>query len=198
MTETTTSATVVQLAREIVRTHDLSACPILADALQEEGLGEAGDLNELRAEQVFGRKPCAEEVGRLLIDLLGVAVVVDDAEDNRTGRLRARTVNADSCARRVAARALVSGRAYYCTHGGSVANAYGYAAATEGVLAAAVYDAGSNVVRVKVYGGELAANKVTAAGVAGLFGFRDLCDGRASGARQRAALEALYAAVVGG
>jgi hypothetical protein len=191
------SGTAQNLARTIAATHDLGLCPILADALQDAGCDDSDALDELRAGAVFGREPTASAVGEILGDILGVAVLRLPDEDRRTGRLRARTVSADDVVARTAARAVVNGRAYFAGHGGSVPNSCGYTASTEGVLVAAVYDHDANVVRVKVWAAELAANKVTNRGVAALFGFGDLCDKRVSQTRKDAARERLYAEVAG-
>jgi hypothetical protein len=196
--EMTITTTARELAREIVRTHDLSLCPILADALDDADSADQEAVRELRAEAVFGRRPITAEVGKILIGLLGVRVERVAGHDGRSGRLRTRTVDADRYASKAAAEAVVIGRSWVATHGGSVANSYGYAAETEGVLAAAVYDTTANVVRVRVWAGQLPANKVTTGGVCGLFGFRDLADDRVGAFRREAARQAVYAAVTQG
>jgi hypothetical protein len=191
----TTSPSALSLAREIAATHDVGLCPVLADALEEAGY-PAEELNELRAERVYGRRPYSESVGRVLADILAVRVERLPDDDGRTHTLRARTVAVDDLAETVAYRAVFAGRAWAVRHGGSVANNYRYRAYTEGAMAAAVYDAATNTVRVKVWAGQLPANKVTACGVAGMFGFGDLADGRVGAARKAAASERLYAEVV--
>ena len=85
--------------------------------------------------------------------------------DDRSGRIRVRSVDH----REVAARALEKAREtgqprVQVRHGGSVCNTYGYPAATEAVLAVAFPLKGDFV--AVVYASQLAANKVTLRGAA--------------------------------
>lgn len=111
------------------------------------------------------------------------------ASDTRTGRLRARTVCAETvaldCA--LAQREKGAWRAVV-RDGGDVANSYGYRAYTEAVLA--VCDPQGRVV---VWAAQLAANKVTSSGAAGacLLPAWALFDGRTGAARKAAAWEAV-------
>lgn len=181
------------LAEQITSTHDLSLCPILADALEESGYTDQTDLRELRARHTFGRDPYTRPVGRILMRVLGITVRVVYSTDGRSPRRRTRRVSLDQAASDCAFGAIVQGRAWVVRDGGSVPNSYGYAALTDGVLVAARYDAATRTVYVTERAGELPANKVTHAGVAGLFGFRDLCDGRVSFERRYDAKAALFA-----
>ena len=96
-------------------------------------------------------------------------------------RLRVRSVNEFALAERVADRSLEKGRAaIHCTHGGGVANRYGYPASTEAVLAVAL-----DAQTVVLWARRLPANKVTLAGAAGKYA--DLYDGRTGKERTDAA-----------
>lgn len=185
------TGTVVALARQIVLTRDVSVSPILADAMQDAGYD--GDLSELRACQVFNRNPDSAAVGRIVAGILEVRFDPIPGIDERSGRLRVRKVDAETAAEDAAFQAIVKGRANLVRLGGTVANSYGYRAETEGVLAAAVYDADINVVRFTFWACQIAANKATARGVCAAFGFGDLRDRRVGNERRRAAQESLYA-----
>jgi hypothetical protein len=77
-------------------------------------------------------------------------------------RLRARTVSEAETARRAACKALASGEwAYALSHGGSVANSYGYRAFTETVVAVSDPEG-----RVAVWKSTAPANKVGGRAVA--------------------------------
>lgn len=111
---------------------------------------------------------------------------VRTVRDDRTHRLRARTVDTDSVAVRVSAHAMAAGSpAYLVRHGGGVANSYGYPAETECVVAVGLPNG-----NVAVWASQTSANKVTLAGaaraavgpVAG-----DLWDGRTGTNRQEKA-----------
>lgn len=193
------AASVQSIARQIAESRNLSLCPVLADALEESGYENRDDLSELRAEQVYSRKPIAEEVGRVLAEILSVTVVRLADEDNRPGhaRRRTRTVDVEKAVEDVIHRAIVRSLSYTARHGGTVANKYAYPAVTEGVFAAAIYDAATNTVRVKAWAGELPANKTSYAGVAAIAGYRDLLDERMGEARTAAAKQALRAELAG-
>lgn len=109
--------------------------------------------------------------------LVDVATVVHGRYvlDSSTGRARARTV---AMTRDKAIKAVL--RAHQCgtvrvfaTHGGSVANSYGYSATTEALVYLASPDG-----RVACWRHTLLANGVTLKGVAGRVGLADLFDER--------------------
>lgn len=174
-----------KIAAEIVRSHDAGLAPCLADALEESGAEfSTADLAALRS-----GKPRHDVLGRILADVLGIRIDIE-TEDDRNPRRRTRRVDADDLAHRVAWRAIVQGRAYAVDHGGTVANAYSYPAVTDGVLAIARLE--GDRVRCAVLAGELPAKKVTAAGVAALWGHRQAFDERYSESNRKAAVEAMF------
>lgn len=117
-------------------------------------------------------------------------------DDERTGKIRVRSVNTDSLVREVAEDAAKSkhGRAYIVQHGGTVCNSYGYPAATEAVVVVAIRDE-SGEVNVAVYATQIRANKATLGGVMSNclgYAFAPVCDDRFSVTARKAATKALY------
>lgn len=188
--------TVMSLARAIQAAKAWDRLPILADAMEEAGYTDAGNLNELRAAVVFGRAPLLSCIGRIMMDLF-TTTTTTTTTDLRNPNRRTRLVSTDAAAADAAAKAMCLGAAFVCRNGGGVANAYKYPAVTDGVLAAAVYDPAANRVVIRLFAGELPANKVTPRGVCAMHGFPDLLDGRVSATRQAAAAAALFATVTG-
>lgn len=111
--------------------------------------------------------------------------------DSTTGRIRVRACSLDTAETAVKAASSQSGRCIRATHGGGVANAYGYPAETEAeVQLGLVCDSG---IFVGVWRAQLPANKVTVSGAAAACTGRRLFDGRFREERlaaQRDALEA--------
>lgn len=86
--------------------------------------------------------------------------------DDRTGRLKRRTVNVEGFARAVGEKAAQTDKTIISAeHGGTVCNSYGYAAETEVCVCVALAVPGGAV--VAVYAGQIQANKATLAGAAG-------------------------------
>jgi len=86
-------------------------------------------------------------------------------DDERTGRLKSRTISLEYIAGRV--RQLASERkrdTFFALHGGTVCNTYGYRAETECAVAVALYtDSG---ITVAIFAAQIPANKATMSGVA--------------------------------
>jgi len=86
-------------------------------------------------------------------------------DDERTGRLKARTISLEYIANRVMQLATERKRdTFLAKHGGTVCNSYGYRAETECAVAVAIYsDAG---ITVAIFAAQIPANKATLSGVA--------------------------------
>lgn len=105
---------------------------------------------------------------------MSVSVVM--INDDRTGRLKARTVNIDYLVKQAAEQCEKTGRVVIkAGHGGTVCNSYGYRAETECAVAVAIPEERvdgdrchfTGNVTVAVYASQLPANKTTLSGVAG-------------------------------
>lgn len=113
-----------------------------------------------------------------------VKVKVEIILDERSGRLKARTVCAERLARDAAEDCQKKRRpVMWCRFGGSVCNSYGYPAETECALAVAIPtygEDGSDEIVVAVYCNQVPANKVTRGGCAEscLPGSRPIWDSR--------------------
>lgn len=114
--------------------------------------------------------------------------------DERTGRLKARTVNVAALSAEAAEKAAQTGKAtVQVDHGGTVCNCYGYPAETEAALVVAV--PGPDGVRVAVYATQIPANKATYGGAAEacLKGARAIFDERYGEGATKAAIKAVIA-----
>lgn len=91
--------------------------------------------------------------------------IIKIINDERTGRLKARTIDLSRLAAEAAESAIATNKpVMIARHGGDVCNSYGYPAETEGAVAVAIPHEGAVV--VACYATQLAANKVTCSGVA--------------------------------
>lgn len=97
--------------------------------------------------------------------------------DERNPLRRTRAVDIHHCAMITLRRTIERGKLVVNAYdGGSVPNAYGYAAVTDGVVAIGLLQEG--VARVAIWANQLSANKVTLRGVGQLWGLGDLFDFR--------------------
>lgn len=92
-----------------------------------------------------------------------IKVIICD--DERTGRLKARTIGLQQLAQKAAEIAIEKKRTIFrAVHGGTVCNTYGYPAETECAVAVALYS--DTEIKVAVYAAQIPANKTTLSGVA--------------------------------
>ena len=92
-----------------------------------------------------------------------IKVIICD--DERTGRLKARTIRLSGLAQEAAENAIAEKRSIFrAVHGGTVCNTYGYPAETECAVAVALYS--DTEIKVAIYAAQIPANKTTFSGVA--------------------------------
>ncbi len=130
------------------------------------------------------------------IDLINSAKVVV-ISDERSGRLRARTVDVGDLARSVAVDVIEKNKpSIRCRIGGTVCNSYGYSADTECAIAVAFptyREEGGEQIVVAIYASQVPANKATRGGCAEscLTGTRPIWDKRYSSEAKEKAREYL-------